>query len=383
MSSRPRFVKIVTVPLSFHLGRGHAAQFAKAGYEVHAVSSPGALADEYSRDEHVPVHAVLMARRIKPWADVISFVKLYRTLKGLRPAVVQAGTPKAGVLGILAAFLLRVRVRVYYVHGLPVLTAKGLLRPVLLAVERMTCAAATHVICVSQSIRHELIAAGLCPADKTVVLGHGSSNGIDTQEFDRSRFTADDVQATRTRLGIPADALVVGFIGRIGREKGIEQLQEAWQDVRDGFPRAHLLVIGPDEPNDPVSPAVLEALAADPRVHLVGPDWNPAPLYAAMDLFCLPSHREGCPNVALEAAAMELPVVGFHVPGVTDAVVSGQTGELVEPFSAGKLAEAIRKYFRQPSLRAWHGRAGRSRVQTLFAREKVWAALTKFYLSVN
>jgi glycosyltransferase involved in cell wall biosynthesis len=383
MSARPRLVKIVTVPLSFHLGRGHAAQFAKAGYEVHAVSSPGSLADEYSREEQVPLHPVPMARRIKPLADLVSFVRLYRTLKQLRPTVVQSGTPKAAVLGTLAAFLLRVRVRVYYVHGLPVLTAKGALRPVLLAVERMTCSAATHVICVSQSIRRELIAAGLCSPEKAVVLGHGSSNGIDTDVYDRARFTPEAIKATRGGFGIPEDALVVGYIGRIGREKGIGELREAWQSIRAAVPTAHLLIIGPDEPNDPVAPAVLDALANDPRVHISGPDWNPAPLYAAMDLFCLPSHREGCPNVALEAAAMELPVVGFRVPGVTDAVVSGQTGELVEPHSAQQIAEAICKYFRQPSLRKRHGRAARKRVQTFFTREKVWAALTKFYLSVN
>ena len=383
MSTRPRLLKIVTVPLSFQLGQGHAAVMSRAGFEVHAVSSPGPLADQYSRYEKVPVHPVPMARRIAPLSDVVSFVRLCRTIRRLRPTVVQAGTPKAAVLGTLAAYLLRVRTRVYYVHGLPMLTAKGLMRRILFAVERLTCSAATHIVCVSPSIRRELVAAGMCPADKAVVLGHGSSNGVDMSVFDPARFPADAVAKARANLGIPADALVIGFLGRIGREKGIEQLYQAWRTIREEFPSAYLLIIGPDEANDPVHPEVLEGLKADPRVRMTGPDWYPAPLYALMDLLCMPSHREGLPNVALEAAAMEVPVVAFRVPGVVDAVESGTTGELVDPLCAEQIAAAIGKYFQQPSLRKKHGRAGRHRVHEFFAREKVWAALTKFYLSVN
>jgi len=383
MSPRPRLVKIVTVPLSFQLGQGHAAVMTGAGFEVHAVSSPGPLADEYSQYEQVPVHPVPMARRIAPWSDLVSFVRLCRTLRRLRPSVVQSGTPKAAVLGTLAAYLLRVRVRVYYVHGLPMLTARGVMRRVLFAVERLTCSAATHIVCVSPSIRLELVAAGMCPADKAVVLGHGSSNGVDMSVFDPGRFPPDAVTRARANLGIPADALLIGFLGRIGREKGIEQLYRAWRVVRDAFPTAYLLIVGPDEANDPVAPEILEALEADPRVRFTGPDWYPAPLYALMDVLCMPSHREGLPNVALEAAAMEVPVVAFRVPGVVDAVESGTTGELVDPLSSEQIAAAIGNYFRQPSLRRKHGRAGRRRVHEFFAREKVWAALTKFYLSVN
>ena len=383
MSPRRRLVKIVTVPLSFQLGQGHAAVMTNAGFEVHAVSSPGPLADQYARYEKVPVHPVPMARRIAPWADLVSFVRLYRTIRSLRPSVVQSGTPKAAVLGTLAAYLLGIRVRIYYVHGLPMLTAKGVLRRILFAVERLTCRAATHIVCVSPSIRRELVLAGMCRPEKAVVLGHGSSNGIDMSVFDPARFPSDAVTRARANLGIPADALVIGFLGRIGREKGIEQLYEAWRTLREAFPTAYLLIVGPDEINDPVAPDVLEGLKTDSRVRMTGPDWYPAPLYALMDVLCMPSHREGLPNVALEAAAMEVPVVAFRVPGVVDAVESGTTGELVDPLSSAQIAAAIGKYFQQPSLRRMHGRAGRRRVHEFFAREKVWDALTKFYLSVN
>jgi lipopolysaccharide/colanic/teichoic acid biosynthesis glycosyltransferase len=382
MSTRPRLVQMVTVPISFWLIRGHAALMSSVGFDVHAISSPGTLADEYSRDENVPVHPVPMARRIAPWSDLVSLVRLVATLKRLKPRVVQAGTPKAGLLGTIAAYFLRVPVRVYYVRGLPMLTAHGPVRFILRTTERLACAAATHVVCVSRSVRDELVTAGLCPLRKAVVIGDGSSNGVDTRCFDRTRLPAGTREQVRSRLGIPQDALVVGFIGRIGREKGICELHRAWRELRDRCPAAHLLIVGPAEAVDAVPEETQLALAGDPRVHLPGADWDTPPLYMAMDVFCLPSHREGFPNVLLEAAAMELPVVAFRIPGVVDAVEDTVTGRLVDPLNVNDLAMALDEYSRNDALRTEHGRAGRLRVTERFQREKVWAAQTEFYASL-
>lgn len=379
MTARPRLVHLVTVPLTFRLLEGHAALMSKAGFEVHAISSPGPLADEYSRVTGIQVHAVSMARRIAPWSDLVSLVRLYSTLKRLRPGLVQAGTPKAGLLGTIAAYLLRVPVRVYYVHGLPVLTARGVRRLILRATERLACATATHVVCVSRSIRNELVGAGLCPSAKAVVLGDGSSNGVDTCWFDRRRLPGCTREDVRSRLGIPGDALVIGFVGRIGREKGVCELYRAWRELRDRCPAAHLLIIGPREPEDPLPEGTQRGLLDDPRIHLPGADWNIAPLYMAMDLLCLPSHREGCPNVVLEAAAMQLPVVAFRIPGVVDAVEDRVTGRLVTPLEVRELAEAIDDYLRDSALRRQHGQAGRRLMIERFQRDRVWAALTQFY----
>jgi lipopolysaccharide/colanic/teichoic acid biosynthesis glycosyltransferase len=382
MSTRSRLVNIVTVPISFWLVRGQAALMSSAGFEVHAISSPGPLADEYSRAQNVPVHPVPMARRISPLSDLVSLARLVATLKRLEPRVVQAGTPKAGLLGMIAAYFLRVPIRVYYIHGLPILTARGLQRLILRATERLACAMATDVVCVSHSIRSELVAARLCPSRKAVVIGDGSSNGVDTCAFDRTRLPEGTREQVRSRLGIPQNALVVGFIGRIGREKGIGELERAWRQLRDRCPAAHLLIIGPPEETDPISEETQLALAGDPKVHLPGADWHTAPLYMAMDLFCLPSHREGFPNVLLEAAAMELPVVAFRVPGVVDAVEDGMTGRLVTALNVKELAETLGDYLRDATLRRRHGQAARQRVAERFRREKVWAALTEFYASL-
>src|SRR5204863_7486064 len=213
-------------------------------------------------------------------------------------------------------------------------------------------------------------------------VGDGSSHGVAAFWFDRTRLPEGTREQVRSSLGIPQNALVVGFIGRIGREKGIGELQRAWRELRDRCPAAHLLIVGPPEQVDPVPEETRLALAGDPRVHLPGADWDTAPLYIAMDLFCLPSHREGFPNVLLEAAAMELPVVAFRVPGVVDAVDDGVTGRLVTALNVKELAETLGDYLRDASLRRRHGQAARQRVTERVGQKKVWAALAECYASL-
>ena len=382
MPAAPTLVHIITDPMSFCLVQGQGTLMSRAGFDVHMISSPGAFAEEQCRTEGVPFHPVPMARRIAPWADLVSLARLCGTLLRLRPRVVLAGTPKAGFLGMLAAWILRAPVRIYYLHGLPVLTARGIRRTILRMTERIACASATQVICVGHSMRRELVGAGLCAARKTTVLANGSANGVDTRWFARARLAENTRGEIRARLGIPQNALVVGFVGRMVREKGICELHRAWRDLRDRCATAYLLLVGPREAADPVPEGTWRELAEDPRVRVTGLDWNTPPLYAAMDLLCLPSHREGCPNVPLEAAAMELPVVAFRVPGMVDAVEDGVTGRLIEPMRVDALTDALYAYLLDPEIRRGHGLAGRDRVVARFSRAIVWTALTSFYSSL-
>lgn len=211
----------------------------------------------------------------------------------------------------------------------------------------------------------------------------GSSNGVDSGDrYHPDRLPAGTRETTRARYGIPDDALVVGFIGRVVRDKGIVELAEAWRSVRERFPEARLLIVGPLEPQDPLPAGVEDALRADAQVVLAGEDFDTPPLYAAMDVFALPTYREGFPNVLLEAAAMRLPVVATRVPGCTDAVEDGTTGLLVPDHDGPALAEALTRYLADPELRATHGAAARARVERSFRRDMIWSALEAEYLSL-
>jgi len=377
---RPRLVHITTVPVSlWAFLRGQIPFMREQGFDVHAISSPGKYLDMFAQRESVPVHAVEMPRRITPHRDIITVLRIWTTLRRIKPQIVHAHTPKGGLLGMIAAFLARVPVRVYHIHGLPFMTAVGTRRRILVASERVSCLLAHRVLCVSPSIRDVAITEHLCNAGKFAVLLGGSINGVDANGlYDPDRPGPSGLEV-RAGASIPADALVVGFVGRVVRDKGIVELTEAWTTLRDRFPTLHLLIVGPFEPQDPVPEHVTQVLHNDPRVHLVGEVGNASRYYRAMDVVALPTYREGFPLVPLEAASMRLPVVATRVPGCVDAVIDGVTGTLVPPYNSGALADAIAVYLLNPALRQRHGEAGRNRVLSEFRQEDIWAATYQEY----
>jgi len=358
---------------------GQIGHMQAEGWDVHAISSPGPDLAEFGREYGVTVHSVPMHRAITPMADLRSVVALVRLLRAIRPLVVHAHTPKAGLLGMVAARLARVPVRIYHIHGLPLMTATGVRRRLLTWAERVACRCAHRVLCVSASVRDVAIQEGLCRPDAIAVPLGGSINGVDADDRFRPERWESGRRRTRTGLGLPEHAVVVGYVGRIVRDKGMVELAAAWERLRRTRDDVHLLLVGPLEPQDPVPPEVLSMLRTDPRVHMTGMDWHTPPLYAAMDLVVLPTYREGLPVVPLEAGAMRLPVVATRVPGCVDAVVDGVTGTLVPAYDAGALAHAIEEYLRDPALRAAHGRAGRERMLQHFRQERIWEAVAIEY----
>jgi glycosyltransferase involved in cell wall biosynthesis len=375
-----RLVHITTVPESLTFFHGQVGYLKGRGVDVWALSSPGELLNRFAVREGIRVHGLEMPRRIAPLRDLATTVRLWRWLRKLRPDIVDAHTPKGGLLGMLGAWLARVPVRVYHMHGLPLMTATGLKRELLRSAEKVSCLLAHQVLCVSASLREAAVAEGLCRPDKIAVLHHGSINGVAAETAFNPAHVGDTVRAAvRQRYGIPVDAEVIGFVGRVVRDKGLVELAEAWQALRADSPELHLLVVGPFEPQDPLPLDVEQLLRTDPRVHLTGINWDTPPLYAAMDVVVLPTYREGFGVVIIEAAAMELPVVATEVPGCVDAVEDSVTGTLVPQHDAVALTEAIRRYLLDPELRRRHGRAGRERVLREFRQEDIWEAIYAEY----
>ncbi len=375
-----RLVHITTVPYALLYFSGQVGYMKARGFEVYAVSSPGKLLSVFSEAEGVPVQAIEMLRRVTPCRDLVALFRIWRWLRGLRPEIVHAHTPKGGLLGMLGAWLVGVPVRIYHLHGLRFVTATGWRRRLLIESEKLSCRLANQVLCVSASVRTLALEAGLCSAEKMKVLLQGSCNGVDSMDrFNPSKVAASAREDTRAKYRIPNDAIVLGFVGRIVWSKGIVQLAQAWSDLRDEFPGLHLLMVGPIEPEDPLSSKVWEQLHKDQRVHLIGEEWDTPPLYAAMDVFVLPTYREGLPIVLLEAASMNLPVVATRVSGCVDVVADGMTGTLVPPYDSWKLAKAIRSYVKDPQLRRRHGSAAREHVLREFTQEQIWAAMYQEY----
>ncbi|HEV2131543.1 MAG TPA: glycosyltransferase family 4 protein [Longimicrobiaceae bacterium] len=371
---------ITTVPVTLPFLVGQIGYMQKRGLAVRALSSPGEDLGRFGEREGIPTHAVEMLRRISPLRDLAAVARIVRVIRRTRPEIVHAHTPKGGLLWMIAAALARTPVRIYHIRGLPLMGATGARRRLLRATEQVACRLAHQVYCVSHSVREVAISEGICPPEKVKVLLGGSGNGVDAGgRYDPARLDPGTRLETRRRLRIPENAVVLGFVGRIVRDKGIVELATAWRTLRERHPQLHLLLVGPFEPQDPV-PAETEAmLRSDPRVHLTGMDWETPPFYAAMDVVVLPTYREGFPNVPLEAAAMQLPVVATCIPGCVDAVQDGVTGTLVPPRDAAALEAALQRHIEDAELRRRYGRAGRERVLREFRQEAIWEALYQEY----
>ena len=380
---RPRLLHMTTVPLTLNFLEGQI-EFAKNnGLEVHVLSSPDAALVEFGERMRIEVHELPMERRITPFRDLLALWRFSSILRQLRPQIVHGHTPKGGLLAMLGAWWCGVPVRIYHIHGLPMVTATGLKRLLLRWSEKISCLLASQVYCVSKSVRNVAVAEGLCPARKINLLLNGTINGIDAAtRFNPDRFDADTRPTIRKAYNIPVEALVVGFVGRIVQDKGIIELAQAWKVLREEFPNLHLLILGPFEPQDPLPVEVEKQLRNDERIHLtgwLGPEEIPRH-YRAMDVLALPTYREGFNTVLLEASAMELPVVASRVPGCTDGVIEGETGALVPSHDAAALAEALRVYLNDADLRRRHGLAGRDRVLRDFRPEDMSQAIYHEYV---
>ena len=282
---------------------------------------------------------------------------------------------------LLQNSLAGVPVRIYHIHGLPLLTAKGYRKSLLRWSEAAACRFATEVWCVSVSVREEAVREGLCPPAKIRVLRSGSINGVDGREaFNPDQVGRAEGAEIRRAWGIDAGAPVVGFVGRIVRDKGVRELLEAWSLVRVRVPKARLMVVGEFEDQDSPGADAIEALKMDRSICLAGRVTSGmARFYAAMDVLALPTYREGFPVTVMEAASMGLPVVATRVPGCVDAVQDGVTGTLVPARDAEALADALGRYLLDQELRREHGAAGRARMMRDFGQAEMWAEVHAQY----
>jgi glycosyltransferase involved in cell wall biosynthesis len=381
MSRKPRLVRITTVPISLKLLlEGQPAFFQQQGFEVLTVSAAGPEVRDLEA-VGVPHRIIPFTRRITPWQDLVCLVQLVRLLRAFRPDILHTHTPKAGLLGMLAAWLARVPGRLHTVAGLPLMEATGMAHLILQTTETITYACATRVYSNSRGLLRFITQHFPRHAHKFHVLENGSTNGIDVVRFTATPELHAQARLLRAQLGISADAVVIGFIGRLVGDKGIHELVRAF--LLSNRPDTHLVLVGAfEDERDPVEAAVKREIVYHPLIHSVGFQADVRPWLLAFDLFAFPSYREGFPNVVMQAACLGVPCVVSDINGCNELVQPGHSGWLVPPKNAGALADALAEALAQPALRAEFARTLRQFVADHYERKVIWAALLREYQRV-
>ncbi len=347
--------------------RGLTEKLKNSGFILDICSSPDKELDYFRKQFGLTVYPVGIHRQITVWRDILAIIKLVRIFRRNDYDIVHAHTPKAGLLGMIAAILARVKCRIYTCHGLPTETASGIRRLVLKSTEKISCSLAHQVLVVSKSLSEKLVDSGLCKLSKIKILGSGSACGVDLERFNRTAELAEKSKAIRSRHSISPDDMVIGFIGRLVPDKGVGILIEAFIRLYESNKNCKLLVIGNyDLHRGLLSSKTVEIINNHPGIRRREFNDQIELYYAVMDMLVLPTRREGFPYTILEASAMGLPVIATKVTGCVDAVVNGQTGLLVEPDNAEQLYQAMAKLVKHPQLRRRLGEQGRKRAEALF-----------------
>ena len=345
-------------------------------YEVVLLSSPGEELDEAKAQYGVKTIAVPMERHISVLKDFVSLCRLIITFLRERPKIVHSMTPKAGMLCMLAGWLTWVPVRVHTFTGLVFPTSTGLKRRILMFTDWLTCACATHVIPEGEGVKADLLNNGITKKPLQV-LGYGNVMGVDLSYYVRS----EELKVKSEELTTDG-VFTFLFVGRIVRDKGINELVKAFLRLHNHYPNTKLYLVGPYEDSlDPISTETRQAISQNDSIDAVGAKRGDELLayYAAADCFVFPSYREGFPNTVLEAGAMELPSIVTDINGSREIIIEGKNGVIVPPRDEQALFEAMKEMLENTEKRKEMAANARRLIAQRFEASFVRACLYDFY----
>ncbi|GAA4029779.1 glycosyltransferase family 4 protein [Flavobacterium cheonhonense] len=368
----------ITAPGSVILIAGQLRYFKDLGYQTYLMAPNHERVVDYCRNEgcvHLPVD---LEREISLLKDLKALYQVIRHLRKVKPDVVNFGTPKVSLLGMIAAKLLGVKNRIYTCRGFRFEHETGMKKAILVGMEKITARFAHKIICISNSVRELGLDNGIFSAAQSLVIHKGSSNGIDLERFNPNQINAADSADLRKQLGNDESHFVFGFVGRLIDRKGIKELYEAFANLYRDNDKLKLLIVGPVEESQISDLSLISNMQQHPGILLVGTQSN-VPLYlSVMDVFCLPAWWEGFGNVSVQAAAMGLPVIATDVTGSKDAVSKDYNGLLVMPKSVSALQNAMYLLYQNEEKRQELGRNGVVWA-TNFDSKMIWNEMDALY----
>ena len=374
---KKKVIRISTIPMSLDVLLQGQLRMLAEHYEVVGVSSPGADLEKVEKREGIRTLDVPMERKIAPFKDLVSLIRLIRLFHREKPWMVHSITPKAGLLAMMAAWICRVPVRVHLFTGLVFPTTTGLRQKILMATDKLTCACATRVIPEGKGVKRDLEQFNIT-SKPLEIIGNGNINGIDLEYFARTAEVEEKAQAYRKK-----DTTTFCFVGRMVRDKGINELVAAFEKLYQTHPDTRLLLVGPfEDALDPVLPETKRMIEQHAAIEWMGWQKDIRPFLAASDVFVFPSYREGFPNVVIQAGAMELPCLVTDINGCNEIIEEGVNGCIIPSQDQQALYEAMEKLL-DTELRETLRQQARPQIANRHERKVLWKELLQFYRSLE
>lgn len=344
MNKNVKLMRVTTIPISLKILLRHQLRFMNSYFNVIAVSSPEKELEDVAKEEGVNTAEVTMTRMITPLKDAKAVWDLYKLFKREKPGIVHTHTPKAGLLGMLAARMANVPVRLHTVAGMPLMETKGMKRKMLERAEAFTYSCAGKVYPNSKNLAEFIVDHKFCKSNKLKVLGNGSSNGIDTDYFNIN----DDVLTTVTQLKrqyqLKANDFVFVFVGRLVKDKGLVELVNSFIHLKKNYPSIKLLMVGSYEPDlDPLPHETVYQIDHHPDIISVGFQNDIRPYLAISHALVFPSYREGFPNVPMQAGCFNLPSIVTDINGCNEIIEEEKNGLLVPVKDQQSLEKAMQR----------------------------------------
>ena len=380
-----KLIRITTVPLSLKvLLKGQLRFMASNGFDVKGVSSEGEELKEVHENEGIAVEAITMSRKITPFQDLKSLWEMWNFLRKEKPQIVHTHTPKAGIIGMLAARLAGVPHRLHTVAGLPLMEATGTKRKILNFVEKLTYSSATRVYPNSKGLYDFILQNNFTQSNKLKIIANGSSNGIDTAFFSPDQVTEIERVTLIEKLNIQPDDFVFVFVGRIVSDKGINELIKAFSELQaaeNNEPAGIklLLVGGLENDLDPLNPETLAEINQNKDIISVGFQQDVRSFFAIADALVFPSYREGFPNVVMQAGAMGLPSIVSDINGCNEIIIEGENGLIIPSKNVEKLKEKMLTLAKDKNLYTKLKGNSRRMIENRYEQSVVWNALLEEY----
>jgi len=382
--SKPKLVRVTTVPISMDKLLYGQLRFMSTSFEVVAISSDREYLERVGVREGVRTFPIDMSRKITPLADFLAICKLYFFLRKEKPFIIHSHTPKAGLVSMIASKLAGVPHRLHTVAGLPLMETKGFKRTILNWVEKLTYACATNVYPNSFGLQEIIVQNKFCHSSKLKVLGNGSSNGIDIDFFNPSLYTESQNLSLRQQLQIGQSDFVFVFVGRMVSDKGINEMVSAFERHQTQHPLSKLLLVGDYEADlDPLLPNTLEAIQTNEAIITTGFQADVRPYLALSNALVFPSYREGFPNVVMQAGAMGLPCIVTDINGCNEIIKEGVNGVIVSVKNTDNLLLFMNEFVENSQLFNQLQANSRAMIANRYNQQVIWEAIKKEYIRLT